>query len=50
MINKKRNIWGKYENIQELSQETIGAIEKARIRIKKGNFLSEEEARLRLKL
>ena len=34
----------------ELSQETILAIEKARERIKKGKFLTEEQARKRLKL
>lgn len=34
----------------ELSQETIGAIEKARERIKRGNFLTEAEARKRLGL
>jgi len=41
---------GEIENIQELSPETIGAIEKARIRIKKGYFLTEEKAKLRLKV
>ncbi len=35
---------------KELSLETIEAIEKARERIKKGYFLTEEEARLRLGL
>jgi len=34
----------------ELSQETIEAIEKARKRIKSGNFLTEDEARKRLGL
>ena len=34
----------------KLSIETIEAIEKARERIKKGNFLSEKEARKRLGL
>ncbi len=34
----------------ELSQEVILAIEKARERIKKGKFLSEEEAKKRLGL
>ena len=34
----------------ELSQETILAIEKARERIKKGKFLTEEQARKRLGL
>ncbi|MEE9151581.1 MAG: hypothetical protein V3U20_07095 [Thermoplasmata archaeon] len=34
----------------ELSIETIEAIEKARERIKKGHFLTEEEARKRLGL
>jgi len=32
----------------ELSKETINAIEKARQRIKKGHFLTEEEAKKRL--
>jgi len=35
---------------KELSLETIEAIEKARNRIKQGNFLTEEEAKLRLGL
>ncbi len=34
----------------KLSKETIEAIEKARERIKKGNFLIEEDARKRLGL
>ena len=34
----------------ELSKETINSIEKARERIKKGKFLSEEEAKKRLGL
>lgn len=34
----------------ELSQETINAIEKARERIKKGRFLTEEQAKKRLGL
>lgn len=34
----------------ELSKETIEAIEKARKRIKAGNFVTEEEARKRLGL
>ncbi len=34
----------------ELSQETVLAIEKARERIKKGKFLTEEQARKRLGL
>ena len=34
----------------ELSQETVMAIEKARERIKKGKFLTEEEAKKRLGL
>ncbi len=34
----------------ELSRETIESIEKARERIKKGNFLTEEDARKRLGL
>ena len=32
----------------ELSQETVEAIEKARERIKNGNFITEEEAKKRL--
>jgi len=38
------------EKEPELSKETIKAIEKARERIKKGNFLTETEARKRLGL
>lgn len=34
----------------ELSKETVEAIEKARKRIKKGNFLTESEAKKRLGL
>jgi len=34
----------------KLSQETVIAIEKARERIKKGKFLTEEEARRKLGL
>ena len=34
----------------ELSKETLEAIEKARERIKRGHFLTEEEARKRLGL
>ena len=34
----------------KLSKETIEAIQKARARIKKGKFISEEEARKRLGL
>ena len=34
----------------ELSRETIEAIEKARVRIKKGHFLTEKEAKKRLGL
>ena len=34
----------------ELSRETISAIEKARERIKKGKFVTEDEARKRLGL
>lgn len=34
----------------ELSEETLRAIEKARVRIKKGHFVSEAEARKRLGL
>ncbi|MCK5235248.1 MAG: hypothetical protein KAI51_03790 [Candidatus Aenigmarchaeota archaeon] len=34
----------------ELSRETINAIEKARERIKKGQFLTEDDARKRLGL
>ena len=38
------------KNKPELSQETIQAIEKARERIKKGRFLTEEQAKKRLGL
>ena len=38
------------ETKPELSKETIKAIEKARERIKKGNFITEAEARKRLAL
>ncbi|MFT4309087.1 MAG: hypothetical protein ACMXYL_01210 [Candidatus Woesearchaeota archaeon] len=38
------------ENNPELSKETIIAIEKARERIKKGHFVTEEEAAIRLGL
>jgi len=50
MNNKKRNSKGKCKNIQELGPETIESIKKARARIKKGHFLTEEEAKLKLKL
>ncbi len=36
------------EKDPQLSEETVAAIEKARDRIKRGNFLSEEEAKKRL--
>jgi predicted transcriptional regulator len=38
------------EEEPELSQETVKAIEKARDRIRKGKFLTEEEAKKRLGL
>jgi len=38
------------KNKPEFSQETIQAIEKARDRIKKGKFLTEEQAKKRLGL
>jgi len=38
------------EDEPELSQETIKAIEKARERIKRGNFVTAEEAKKRLGL
>ncbi|MBS3121636.1 hypothetical protein J4434_02015 [Candidatus Woesearchaeota archaeon] len=38
------------EDEPELSQETIKAIEKARERVRKGKFLTEEEAKKRLGL
>lgn len=38
------------ENNPELSKETIIAIEKARERIRKGQFLTEEQAAKRLGL
>jgi hypothetical protein len=36
------------ENDLELSKETLKAIETARIRIEKGHFVSEKEAKKRL--
>ena len=40
----------KIKNEPELSKETLKAIEAARERIKKGHFVTEEEARKRLGL
>ena len=50
MNSKNRNNGEKCKNVQELGPETIVAIEKARARIKKGYFLTEEDAKFRLKL
>lgn len=48
VINKLVYIAKNVKKEPELSKETIDAIEKARARIKKGNFLTEEEAIKRL--
>ena len=50
VIKKMVFIIGSMKNNPELSKQTIQAIEKARQRIKKGKFLSEEEAKKRLGL
>jgi len=50
VINKLVYIAKNTKKNPELSKETILAIEKARERIKKGNFLTEEQAIKRLKL
>ena len=48
VINKLVYIAKQTKKDPELSKETIIAIEKARERIKKGNFVTEEEAIRRL--
>ena len=48
VLKKLVYIAKKVKSEPELSKETIEAIEKARIRIKKGNFLTEKEAKKRL--
>ena len=48
VINKLVFIAKNIKKKPELSKETIIAIEKARERIKKGNYLTEEEAMKRL--
>jgi predicted transcriptional regulator len=50
VINKVIYIAKTCKKSPELSRETIEAIEKARERIKKGKFLTEEEAKKRLGL
>lgn len=48
VLKKLVYIAKKMKSEPELSQEAIEAIEKARERIKSGNFVTEEEARKRL--
>lgn len=48
LINKMMFITKNVKDNLELSQEAVLAIEKARERIKKGNYVSEEEAKKRL--
>ncbi|MBN2421718.1 hypothetical protein JXB41_00705 [Candidatus Woesearchaeota archaeon] len=48
VLKKLIYIAKKAKSQPQLSQETVEAIEKARERIKSGNFLTEEEARKRL--
>jgi predicted transcriptional regulator len=50
VINKLLFIAKKLKKSPELSREVILSIEKARARIKKGNFVTEEEAKKRLGL
>jgi len=50
VLKKLIYIVKKLKREPELSQETIKAIEAARERIKKGHFVTEEEARKRLGL
>ena len=50
VLKKLIYIIKKLKKEPELSKETIKAIESARERIKKGHFLTEEEARKRLGL
>jgi predicted transcriptional regulator len=48
VLKKLVYIAKKVKSEPELSQETVEAIEKARKRIKEGNFVTEEEAKKRL--
>tara|TARA_Y100000310_G_C20651472_1_gene799667 strand:+ start:1655 stop:1894 length:240 start_codon:yes stop_codon:yes gene_type:complete len=50
VVNKLMYIVNLCKKKPELSLETIHAIEQARIRMKKGKFLTEEEAKRRLGL
>jgi len=50
VLKKLIYIVRKIKKEPELSKETLKAIEAARERIKKGNFVTEEEARKRLGL
>lgn len=50
VLKKLIYIVKKIKKEPELSKETLKAIEAARERIKKGNFVTEEEARKRLGL
>ena len=50
VIKKILFVINTYKTEPELSQETIDSIERARERIKKGDFLSEDEVRKRLGL
>lgn len=50
VLKKLIYIVKKIKNEPELSKETVKAIEAARERIKKGHFVTEEEARNRLGL
>ena len=50
VIKKMVFIIDSFKKKPELSQETILAIEKARERLRKGNFLTEAEAKRRLGL
>ena len=50
VIKKVVYIAKNWEKEPELSKDAIRSIEKARERMKKGNFLTEEEARKRLGL
>jgi len=48
VVNKLVSIVNNFKHSPQLSKETIEHIEKARERIKAGNYLSEEEAMKRL--
>ena len=48
VLKKLIYIAKKAKSETELSQKTVESIEKARERIKKGNFVTEEEAKKRL--